>query len=76
MTHILTFEKELRNINFSTVHNLPLFTHQVQLSLIPTNFPACTSAICWQNLKIRSFPATFQEVSSFLVIYRLFKGVS
>ena len=34
-----------------------------------------SSAICWQNLKFCSLPASFQAVSKYFLTYRLFKGV-
>ena len=40
------------------VHNLPLFFYQAKLSPIQTNLPACSNAICGQNLELCSIPAS------------------
>ena len=46
------------------------------LSHIPTNFPACSSPVCGQNLELFcSLPASFQAVTKYFLINRLFKVV-
>ena len=44
------------------VYNLPLFTHNSQLSTTLTNVPAFCCAIYGQNLELFFLPVSFQAV--------------
>ena len=56
------------------VYNLPLFTHNSQLSTTLTNVPAFSCAIYGQNLELFFLPVSFQAVKILIFWNMLYKG--